>query len=101
MITIQKAGDNGDIDEDIIEKAKDKAYSHLENAYRGTQFWMKGVIYTKLKVYYEGLAKNAEYFKRNIDRLDETFDEIFIGKYNHTDPIESSLVKSIISRPKF
>ena len=97
MITIQKAGDNGDISEDIIEKAKDKAYSHLENAYRGTQFWMKGVIYTKLKVYYEGLAKNAEYFKRNIDRLDATFDEIFIGKYNHTDPVESSLVKSIIA----
>jgi len=91
---------DGNIDNEAVKKAKEKAYIHVENAYRGTQFWMKGVIYTKLKVYYEGLAKNADYFKRNIDNLDATFEDIFIGKYNHTDPVEKDLVKSIVSRKK-
>lgn len=99
IIAIQEAND-GDISADAIKKAKDKAYTHIENAYRGTQFWMKGVIYTKLKVYYEGLVKNAEYFKSNIDTLDTTFDDIFIGKYNHTDPREKDLVLSAIAAQK-
>lgn len=97
IITIQNVDENGDITDVILEKAKNKAYSHVENAYRGTQFWMKGVIYTKLKVYYEGLAKNAEFFRKNIDNLDAAFDDIFIGKYNHTDPTETELVKSLTS----
>jgi len=97
IITIQNTGDDSDVTDEILEKAKNKAYSHVENAYRGTQFWMKGVIYTKLKVYYEGLAKNADFFKKNIDNLDAAFKDIFIGKYDHTDPTETELVKSLIS----
>lgn len=97
MMAIQGA-DNGCISDEIVKKSKDNAYTNIENAYRGTQFWMKGVIYTKLKVYYEGLAKNADFFKRNIDTLDTAFTDVFIGKYNHTDNVETSLVKSIIAR---
>jgi len=97
MTAVQEAGDSGDINEIDTIKAKDKAYTYVENAYRGTQFWMKGVIYTKLKVYYEGLAKNADFFKKNIDNLDAAFKDIFIGKYDHTDPTETELVKSLTS----
>lgn len=99
IIAVQKA-DDGDISIEAIKRAKDKAYTHIENAYRGTQFWMKGVIYTKLKVYYEGLVKNAEYFKNNINRLDEAFDDIFIGKYNYTDSTEKELVLHAINAKK-
>jgi len=99
IIAIQKA-DDGDITEGVIKKSKDMAYTHIENAFRGTQFWMKGVIYTKLKVYYEGLAKNADYFKSNIDNLDAVFEDVFIGKYDHTDPVEKNLVMSAIAARK-
>ncbi len=95
-IAVQKSKDNMNISEKNIQSAKNEAYSHIENAYRGTQFWMKGVIYTKLKVYYEGLARNAQYFKDNIDCLDQAFDDALIGKYNHTDASERQLVKSLV-----
>lgn len=94
-ITAIQDNADGNIDNESVKKAKEKAYTHVENAYRGTQFWMKGVIYTKLKVYYEGLTKNADYFKTNINNLDAVFGDIFIGKYNHTDPTERELVKSL------
>lgn len=94
IISVQDSID-GNISDTIVQKSKNKAYTLVENAYRGTQFWMKGVIYTKLKVYYEGLAKNAEYFKQNIDNLDQAFDDAFIGRYNHTDSTERELVKSL------
>lgn len=100
MISIQNS-DDGEISDDDIKSAKDKAYTHVENAYRGTQFWMKGVIYTKLKVYYEGLVKNARYFEENIDNIDKDFDSLFIGKYDHTNKIEKDLiVKAITGRRK-
>lgn len=95
MLAIRQAG-HKHIDEEDIYNTKDRAYTLIENAYRGTQFWMKGVIYTKLKVYYEGFVKNAEYFKEHIDTLDSVFDDLLIGKYNHTDRSEKDLVKSAI-----
>lgn len=97
-IAIQESND-GDINEDAIKVAKNKAYALVENAYRGTQFWMKGVIYTKLKVYYEGFSKNADYLTRNVDSLDLTFEDMLIGKYDHTNPNERDLVvKAIASK---
>lgn len=95
MLAVRQA-ENKDIDEEGIYNMKERAYTLIENAYRGTQFWMKGVIYTKLKVYYEGFVKNAEYFKEHIDTLDFVFDDLLIGKYNHTDRAEKALVKSAI-----
>lgn len=94
-LAMQKADHINLTAEDLVS-AKDSAYTLVENAYRGTQFWMQGVIYTKLKVYYEGLVKNAEYFNEHIDTLDSVFDDLFIGKYNHTDREEKALVKKAI-----
>lgn len=84
--------------EDVL-RAKKSAYSHIDNAYRGTDFAAKGVIYTKLKVYYEGLMKNVSYMQR-IGMDEAKFNEMFIGKYNHTDEAERKLVlESIKSNP--
>jgi hypothetical protein len=94
-LAIHKAEKNSINAEDLVA-VKDSAYTLIENAYRGTQFWMQGVIYTKLKVYYEGFVKNAEYFNEHIDTLDSVFEDLFIGKYNHTDKVEKALVKSAI-----
>lgn len=97
MIALQQSAD-GEINEADVRDAKNKAYTHVENAYRGTQFWMKGVIYTKLKVYYEGLAKNAQYFTQNIDNLEQDFDSLFIGKYDHTNKDEKELILKAIAK---
>jgi len=88
---------DGEITEEAITKAKNQAYVHVENAFRGTPFWRQGVIYTKLKVYYEGLQKNAEFFRDNIDNLDGALDKASIGKYNHTDPEEYDLIVSSVN----
>ena len=81
-----------------IDAAKLLAYKHVDNAYRGTQFWMKGVVYPKLKVYYEGLAKNAEFFTQHIDDLDAAFDRALLGKYNHTSQKEFDQVTTLMGR---
>jgi uncharacterized protein YfkK (UPF0435 family) len=98
MIAVDSSQD-GSMPEPLVQKAKDKAYLHVENAFRGTDFWMKGVIYTKLKVYYEGLIKNARYFADNINNLDAAFDDAMIGKLNHTDPDELEQVKVMLGSP--
>ncbi len=69
---------------------------HIENAFRGTSFTAPGVIYCKLKVYYEGLLKNARYFSDNQDDLQQAFTTAMIGKFDHTDPSETALVKRLI-----
>lgn len=91
VMAIREAKD-GNIDEKLIVDSQNKAYVHVENAYRGTPFWMQGAIYLKLKVYYEGLRKNAEFFRANIHNIDEALDKAMIGKYNHTDPEEYGLI---------
>jgi hypothetical protein len=96
MIAIDSSVD-GSMSEKMVDKAKDKAFGHVENAFRGTDFWMKGTVYLKLKVYYEGLVKNAQYLSENIDNLDTAFDDAMIGKINHTDPEELSQVKMLFS----
>ena len=68
MFAIRDSKD-GDVSDEAIEKARALAYTHVENAFRGTEFWMRGVIYTKLKVYYEGLRKNADFIKQNGDNV--------------------------------
>ena len=74
--------------------AKQVAYTHIENAFRGTSFARKGVIYTKLKIYYEGLVKNADFFREYGDDIQEAFDIAFLGRYDHTDPIERELFRN-------
>lgn len=82
----------GSISEEAVEKAKTMAMTHIENAFRGTPTEAHGLIYRKLKVYWEGLEKNAQLFTDNIDNLDELFDRMMIGKYDHTDEDETALV---------
>lgn len=93
MVAVRNAKD-GIINDESIDAAKSLAYGHVENAFRGTPFWRQGVIYTKLKVYYEGLEKNARFFKDNIDDIDGAIDRAMLGKYNHTDEHEHELIMS-------
>lgn len=74
----------GIIDDDTINKALDKAYHHVENAFRGTDWLTKGMSYLKLKIYYEGLLKNIDYFEKNKDNIEEAFEIAMIGKFDHT-----------------
>lgn len=96
MLAIRNSKD-GHIDEPAITAAKQQAYDHIENAFRGTNYAMPGIIYTKLKVYYEGLKKNADYFTEHIDELDTVFPTIMRGKYDHTDPVESQRVDELLA----
>ena len=91
-----KNSKDGSIDEAAERKAMDQAMVHIENAFRGTNFAMTGVIYTKLKVYYEGLAKNARFFAE-ADDLSVALDMAMIGKYNHVDPSELKTVQELIA----
>ncbi len=86
---------NGEITKDMVSKAKNQATVHDENAFRGTNFAMPGVIYSKLKVYYEGLRGNIKYIKQNMHRLDDALDDAMLGKINHTDKRELGLVKKV------
>ncbi len=98
MLALRSEKD-GAIYEDDILAAKELAFTHIGNAFRGTSFFQKGVIYTKLKVYYEGLAKNAAYFSDAIKKgtLNEAIDLAMTGKFNHTDPTETVLIQEIIA----
>lgn len=95
LLAIRNSKD-GVIDEAAEQKAMDQAMVHIENAFRGTNFAMTGIIYTKLKVYYEGLAKNARFFAE-ADDLNATLDMAMIGKYNHVDPSESETVQELVA----
>ena len=94
-IIASRKAEQGIISVQIIEQAKEEAYDHIENAYRGTNFAMPGMIYQKLKVYREGLIKNIEYFRANIGSIREALDSAMIGKYNHTDVHQKQLVMHI------
>lgn len=88
---------NGVIDTADEQEAKTMAMLHTENAFRGTNFAMPGIIYTKLKIYYEGLIKNAEYFTTHSGNVAKALDQALQGKYNHVDPREARLVRQLVS----
>ena len=98
MLAIREA-ENGEITPEILSKTRDQAYGHIENAFRGTNFYMKGIIYSKLKVYYDGLVDNIKYFKYNVDNLEEALDMAMLGKYNHTN-IDNVKTISLIAERK-
>lgn len=91
LIALRKSKGN-DMTDNIVFDAKNEAYDHIENAFRGTNFAMQGMIYTKLKVYREGLIKNVDYFKKNQGNLKKALDQAMIGKFNHTDSHETELI---------
>lgn len=79
---------NGDMSDADIVESKNMAYTHVENAFRGTPFWQKGVIYTKLKVYFEGLVSNVEYMNSFDGNVGLALDTAMVGKYDHTSKVE-------------
>lgn len=99
MIAIDKS-DGGGIDSEAVKKAKELTYPLIENAFRSTDFTTRGVIYLKLKIYYEGLKKNADFIKKHLGSLDETFDLMMIGKYNHTDEAETENILRVIEHKR-
>ena len=96
LLAVRNARD-GTISDDIVAAAKSKAMDYVDNAFRGTNYAAPGIIYTKLKVYYEGLVKNAEYLAEHRDNLDEAFDVAMVGKCNHTDSTEVENVQSLVA----
>jgi len=95
LIAIDNSED-GVINDTDVKDAKAAAEKHIDNAFRGTRFSAKGVYYTKLKIYHEGLAKNAAYL-RSINGDPELFDQMFVGKYDHTDAKERNMVLQLIA----
>lgn len=89
---------DGEVSSDIIAKARKQAMTHDDNAFRGTNFAKPGVIYSKLKVYYEGLMKNVDYLKDNMDDLEKAIEVAMIGKYDHTNQYERRLVTTILEK---
>lgn len=96
LLAVRMASD-GVIDQGVMDKAKSQAMTHVENAFRGTNFAMPGVIYTKLKVYYEGLAKNVTYFRNFDGTIDEALDAAMVGKCDHTDENEMNNIKGMLA----
>ncbi len=94
LLAIRSATD-GSISEGNVLAAKKQAFVHIENAFRGTNFAKPGVIYSKLKVYYEGLSKNAQFFMDQKGDLSGALDRAMRGKHDHTDPEEAALVQRI------
>lgn len=93
-----KSSADGLIDDAAVLAAKKASVVHIENAFRGTPTTMPGVIYPKLKVYYEGLVKNCRLFEEYDGDFNQLIDEIMVGKYDHTNPREKELVFDLISR---
>lgn len=89
--------DEGRITERGVATAQQQAMTHIENAFRGTDGVQRGVIYAKLKTYYEGFVKNADFLKRNIDNLDEALSLALAGKFDHTDRGETNLVTQLLA----
>ncbi len=76
-------------------QSKKDVYSHIENIFRGTDCFTPGIVYTKAKVYYEGLVKNSKYLAQIKDDK-AAFIRMFLGKYNHTDTTETKRIMRII-----
>jgi len=96
VIAKRLAGNVTEMSQEITQKAQERTWKHIENAFRGTNMHMQGMIYTKLKVYYEGLVNNMSYFSDNADDIDGALDKALIGKYNHTSHDECELVKKVL-----
>lgn len=87
--------EDGNIDESVIAKAQAEAMTHVDNAFRSTNFAGRGVIYRKLKMYYEGLKKNAKYYERHRDNMGAAVDASLVGKFDHTDEEEGGEAQTV------
>lgn len=91
-----RLSNNGIVRETTVRTAKEMAMKATENAFRGTNFLMRGIIYMKLKIYYEGLHKNAIYFSQHTAELPRAMDEALLGKHDHTSPEEVATVHRLL-----
>lgn len=90
-----RKSDGHNITEEAVLQAKNEAYDHIENAFRGTNFTTPGVIYSKLKIYREGLKKNIQYFQ-DVSDISLGLDRALRGKYNHTDINEVKIIETLV-----
>lgn len=97
LLAVRQSAVYGKVTDSILAKAQKQAYDHIENAFRGTDFCGRGVLYTKLKIYYEGFLQNITYMRSIAGNL-EHFSEVFVGKYNHTDATERQFILDITQR---
>lgn len=97
MLALRRAR-GGEIAPDDLQAAKHEAMLHIENAFRGTDLVQRGVIYAKLKTYYEGLIKNVRFLKDNLDTIPEALDMAMQGKFDHTNPTEVALVRRLLDQ---
>lgn len=96
LLAVRNSKD-GAVSEEDETKAKKQALVHVENAFRSTHYDKPGIIYSKLKIYLEGLKKNADYFAGQVD-LNGAIDGAMMGKYDHTSHQETALVKTIVEQ---
>jgi hypothetical protein len=86
---------SGSISDEAVREAKEQTYVHIENIFRGTDCSTPGVVYSKAKVYYEGLLKASKYLQ-SIKGDSAAFVRMYLGKYNHTDTTETAHIMRII-----
>ncbi|MCL1839528.1 DUF1704 domain-containing protein [Candidatus Saccharibacteria bacterium] len=96
-IIAQRLAKGGEITDKIRETARTRTYNHIENAFRGTDMYMQGIIYSKLQIYYEGLVDNMKYFSGHADDLEGALDRAMIGKYNHTSNDEYHTIEKLLN----
>lgn len=94
ILALQQNPD-GFISEQAIAEAREQTYVHIENIFRGTDCSIPGVVYSKAKVYYEGLLKTAKHLS-SIQGDNAAFVRMFLGKYNHADATETAHIMRII-----
>lgn len=70
-----------------------EALTHLDNAFRGTDWKQPGVFYSKLQIYFAGLVNNVSFLAR-ADNLEQAIDFALIGKFDHTGE-EANIVKNL------
>jgi hypothetical protein len=97
LIALRLSSD-GIVREGTVRTAKEMAMKATENAFRGTNFLMAGIIYMKLKIYYEGLYKNALYFSENATELSGALDKALAGKHDHTCSDEIATVRRLLKK---
>lgn len=88
---------DGSVGGDLVA-AKNRAYAHIDKAFRGATFDAPGVYYPLLRIYYGSLVKNLEYFKRNKDNLALALDVALMGRYDHTSKDERDAVLTLLGR---
>jgi hypothetical protein len=81
---------------DMIEDTKRKTYDYtIKRIFRGTPSYMRGVVFPKDLTYLRGRLKATEYLNDNVHD-DETFEALFLAKYDPTNEIHSKVVAKSI-----